>query len=109
MTSVQYTAQAVTPLVDWYINQLATHGLEVVLAAQAAACIATWCAIGALLHAIDRYRTRRATRAERRQTTPPRDDTPLIPTEPGCDDDLLLACWDAWKADTTHTRKEDQP
>lgn len=104
MTSVQYTAQAVTPIVDWYINQLATHGLEVVLAAQAAACIATWCAIGALLHAIDRYRARRA---EQRQTTPPRDSTPHIPTQPSHDD--LLARWDAWKATNTYTRKEDQP
>lgn len=104
MTLTQYTAQAMTPLVDWYINQLAAHGLEVVLAVQAAACIAAWCGLGALLHAIDRHRSRRATRAEQQQT----DDTPHIPTQPSHDDDLL-ARWDAWKATNTHTRKEDQP
>ncbi|MGW9397269.1 hypothetical protein [Streptomyces sp. NPDC055642] len=103
MTLTQHAAQAVTPLVDWYINQLAAHGLEVVLAVQAAACIATWCGLGALLHAIDCHR---AHRAEQRQTTEP--DTPHIPTQPSHDDDLL-ARWDAWKATNTHTRKEDQP
>lgn len=33
------------------------------------------------------------------------DQAPLIPTQPGQDDDLLNACWNAWKADTTRKEK----
>jgi hypothetical protein len=45
----------VSPIADWYLNQLATHGVAVVLAAQAAALAATWGGIGAALNANARH------------------------------------------------------
>lgn len=59
----------------------------------------------ARLRALAAYR-RQITR-ERQQMGHLRDaieGAPLIPTQPGQDDDLLTACWDAWKAD--QPRKE---
>ena len=51
-----------SPIVDWYINQLATHGLPTVIAVEAVACVAAWCGLGAALHAAERRRARRGIR-----------------------------------------------
>ncbi|MFD5491546.1 hypothetical protein ACFWH4_01055 [Streptomyces sp. NPDC127091] len=98
-------------IVDWYINLLATYGLIPVIAVEAVACVAAWCGLGAALHAAEQRRSRRALRAqlrtERQQMARLRDaitNAPQIPTQPGHDNDLLIACWDAWNADT---RKEN--
>ncbi|MER5843249.1 hypothetical protein ABT099_23715 [Streptomyces prasinus] len=102
-----------SPIVDWYLNQLATHGLLPVLAAETVIFVAAWCGLGAALHAAEQRRNRQALRAqlraERQQMARLRDAieaAPLIPTQPGHDDDLLIACWDAWNADSTEPRKE---
>lgn len=54
--------QRLGSVADWYIDQLADHGLIVVVAVQAAAFIALWCGIGAVIHAVRRHRARRGIR-----------------------------------------------
>lgn len=39
-----------TPIANWYLNQLATYGWIPVLAVTAIAFVAAWCGLGALLN-----------------------------------------------------------
>lgn len=48
-----------SPIVDWYLNQLATHGPIPVVAVETAICVAAWCALGTALHTAERRRIRR--------------------------------------------------
>lgn len=98
----------VTNTVLWLHDQVATYGPGLALTA---ACIAmSWvCAKvrGWRERRRDLRARRDALRAERQQMARLRDainQAPLIPTQPGRDDDLLNACWDAWTAD--EPRKE---
>ncbi|WP_409469118.1 hypothetical protein [Streptomyces sp. HC307] len=89
-------------------NAIDTYGPGLFAAAVA---LATW---WALRRAAD-YRARRRTiRATRRQLQRERQQmarlaaaiqaAPLIPTQPGHDDNLLAQCWNAWNAEP---RKEN--
>ncbi|WP_432053675.1 hypothetical protein [Streptomyces sp. bgisy022] len=76
----------------------------------AVACLRAARTLRAYLHYRHHTRCRRQQIArERAQMTRLRDaiDTaPLIPTQPGTDNDLLNQCWDAWNTDT-QPRKEN--
>jgi hypothetical protein len=89
------TAEQLSAVVDawvWADEQINTHGPGITLCA--IVCIA-WSITGRI--------HRRLKRAAHHIDT---ILTPADDTQPGSDDDLLIACWDAWKA--TDTRKEDQ-
>lgn len=49
----------VSALVDWYLNQLATHGLPAVLAVQAGGCIGLMCGAGLAIEHIGKRRQMR--------------------------------------------------
>ncbi|WP_328336817.1 hypothetical protein [Streptomyces violaceus] len=105
MTREQVDAVTETGL--WLHDQVATYGPGLALTA---ACIAASWTCAKVRGWRDRRRElrdrRAALRLERQQMARLRDaiDTaPLIPTQPGHDNDLLDACEAAWNADT---RKE---
>ncbi|HEY6115456.1 MAG TPA: hypothetical protein VI172_05810 [Candidatus Dormibacteraeota bacterium] len=50
---------ALPPVADWYVNQLAEHGLTVFLGVQAVIVVALWCTTGLAFHAIEERRARR--------------------------------------------------
>lgn len=103
MTPEQYSA--VIDAWVWTDQQIHTYGPGLALAG---ICIA----ITRTYSKIRNWRERRATREQRaalQQTAHQSNSTnhlPHIPTQPGHDDDLLTACWNAWKA---NPRTEDQP
>jgi hypothetical protein len=86
----------------WVDIKIGVYGPGLALAA------GLWAAARATRGAVDHiaYRRnvaarRRTLATERRQMTAAShaiDTAPLIPTQPGSDDDLLVACWNAWKA-----------
>ena len=93
------TAEQLSAVVDawvWADEQIGTYGPGLVLAA----------AVLAIRHAIRRLRDRAAYCRQIRHELQQTRQTPHIPTQPGTDDDLLIACWDAWKA---NPRKENRP
>lgn len=79
------------PIADWATDFALTYGPGVILCG----------AVYTVWRGIDRLRDRAA---YCRQIRHELQQTPHIPTQPGSDDDLLYACWDAWKA---NPRKED--
>lgn len=98
MTLEQYSA--VIDAWVWIDTQIDMYGPGLALTA---VCIA----ISWTCSKIRAWRERRRDLHEQRAAL--RDainQAPQIPTQPGHDDDLLTACWDAWKA---NTRTEDQP
>lgn len=58
----------------------------------------------AIRRSVAHIRHRRAVTECRRRLWHASTRAPHIPTQPGHDDQLLNACWDAWKAD--HPRRE---
>jgi hypothetical protein len=87
--------RAAHPIADWAVDFALTFGPGVALTA---VIYTAW-------SVIDRIRDRaaycRQLRHELQQTrhlAHAIEQAPLIPTQPGQDDDLLTACWDAWKA-----------
>ena len=51
--------QQLGTVADWYINQLAEHGLIVFVAVQASALLVLWCTTGAVISRIERRREAR--------------------------------------------------
>lgn len=107
------TADQLSAAIDawaWIDQQTGTYGPGLALAV--AGWIAWKAARRSIAHIHHRRHVaacRRQLRAERQQMARLRnaiEHAPLIPTQPGHDDDLLNACWNAWKATETGTRKE---
>ncbi|WP_055693752.1 hypothetical protein [Streptomyces prasinopilosus] len=65
-----------SPIVDWYLNQLAAYGLARVIAAEAAACVAAWCGLGAVLHAAEQRRVRQGLHHLEQHANHTRKETP---------------------------------
>lgn len=77
---------AAHPIADWATDQALTYLPGIGLCA----------VIYGIWRVIDRLRDRAA---YCRQIRHELQQAPRIPTQPGSDDDLLIACWDAWKAE----------
>jgi len=88
--------QAAHPIADWATDQALTYLPGIGLCA----------VIYGIWRAIRRLRDRAAYCRQIRHELQQTRQTPHIPTQPGTDDDLLIACWDAWKA---NPRKENRP
>lgn len=89
----------------WVDRQVITYGPGLALAA---GCIAAAWVSSKIRAWRDKRAARRQLRLERQQMARLSDainNAPLIPTQPGQDEDLLDHCWNASNADT---RKEDQ-
>lgn len=54
---------ALVPAADWYVGQLAEHGLTVFLGVQAVILVALWCTTGIALFALEQHRIHRAEQA----------------------------------------------
>ncbi|OUD03353.1 hypothetical protein [Streptomyces swartbergensis] len=107
------TPEQLSAVIDawvWVDQQATTYGPG--LAVAAGGWIAWKAARRSIVHIQYRRQVaacRRQLRAERQQMARLRDainNAPLIPTQPGHDDQLLTACWNAWNTDETGTRKE---
>lgn len=99
--------QSLHPVADWALDQVLIFGPGFAIIA---GCIATSAVCARIRDWRAHHRTIRARREQlrhdRQQMARLRDainQAPLIPTQPGTDQTLLDACWDAWNTDT---RKE---
>ena len=86
-----------SPIVDWYIDQLAAYGIVPVIAVETLAIVATTCATGLAIHLAERRRDRRRLRSS----------TPAAPdNQPGNNPDTLWTCRHIWAASHHPARKE---
>ena len=99
--------QSLHPVADWAVDQVLLYGPGFALIAGCIAVSATCARIRDIRARRRNIRTRREQLRHDRQHMARLSDAinqaPLIPTQPGTDQDLLDACWDAWNTDT---RKE---
>src|SRR5690606_16138924 len=99
--------QSLHPVADWAVDQVLLYGPGFALIAGCIAVSVTCPRIRDILAPRRHIRTRREQLRHDRQHMARLSDAinqaPRLPTQPGTDQDLLDACWDAWNTDT---RKE---
>lgn len=87
--------QGLHPVADWAVDAVLTCGPGIAL------CTGIYLLLCVVERIRDRRAVRRQLRRERQQMARLRaaiDNAPLIPTQPGHDDELLDKCWAAWNA-----------